>query len=164
MIAHLAGPSSQPSTTPSVLPPVTVPAPPSAAAHARDCTTVLQKLPIRLAGLEQRVVHPTPDSPYVVAWGEPPVVWKCGVPRPAELRAGSSAQAVAVDGVWFLPVARSDDTVWTAVDRAVYVAGTVPKRYAQPPLAPVAAAIGALPQVCVLDPRQPVDRQCTRRP
>ncbi|MGN6609568.1 MAG: DUF3515 domain-containing protein [Jatrophihabitans sp.] len=159
-----ADPKPTPTTSaPGALPAVTAPAPPLASAHQAECTEVLQKLPIQLSGLVQRVVHPTPDTPFVVAWGQPPVIWSCGVERPKELTPGSSAQAVAVDGVWFLPVASKDETIWTAVDRSVYFQVVVPKGYAQPPLAPIADAIATLPQVCVIDASKPLSQQCTRR-
>jgi hypothetical protein len=104
-------------------------------------------LPIRLAGLAPRVVHTTPSSPFVVAWGDPAVVLRCGVPRPARLSATSSL--LDVNGVSFLPVRVGDHTAYTAIDRAVYVEVDVPTSYSQPPIAPLATAIGkALHQVC----------------
>lgn len=156
-------PKSSSPTTPSALPAVSAEAPPLAATYSKQCTTVLQKLPIQLNGLVQRVVHPTPDSPFVVAWGDPPVVWSCGVDRPSELKAGSSAQIIAIDGVNFLPVAGKDATTWTAIDRAVYLDVVVPSSYRQPPLTAIADAIAALPAVCTVDAARPTAEQCTRR-
>ena len=158
-------PSASPSTgSTAVLGPVTVPAPPPNAAADAPCTQLLGALPITLTDLAGR---PARSSwTYVAAWGQPAIVLRCGVPRPAGLTPGSSAQAIAVDGVSWLPVAQRAVTIWTAVDRAAYIEVTVPKSYAQPPLAPIADAIAkALPAVCVIDPTQTdVTKLCTHRP
>ena len=65
------------------------------------------------------------DSPFAYAWGDPPVVLVCGVDRPAGWVVGESA--LQINGVQFY--VDTDDprtTVWTAVDRAVYVEVQVP--------------------------------------
>lgn len=160
-----SSPSGSPSSSPSALPPLTPSAPPSNPTTVGPCTKVLAALPESLAGLPGRVVRPKPDSVFVVAWGEPAVVLKCGMPRPTALTPGSSAQlfsANGANGVFWLPVRGSTDTVWTTVDRAVYVQVTVPNSYKQPPLAPLGDAIGkALPRVCVPQsaPGQPLPPQ-----
>lgn len=138
----------------SPLPAITVAAPPSDAATTASCTKVLEQLPVSLAGLTPRVVHSHPDSPYVVAWGDPAIVLRCGVTRPAGLHAASYGEVLTVDGVDFFVVSEGDDKtgtkVFTVVDRAVYVEVSVPKAYGQPPLAPLADAVAkALPgDVC----------------
>ena len=135
----------------SPLPAVTVAAPPSAAATtATACNSVLEQLPVSLAGLAPRVVHSRPDSPYVVAWGDPAIVLRCGVARPTGLAAASYGDVVTVDGVDFYVVSEGDDKtgtrVFTVVDRAVYIEVSVPKAYGQPPLGPLADAVAkALP-------------------
>lgn len=135
------------SASPSVLAPVTATAPASNAAAEAPCAQVLSRLPVELAGLPARVVHTTPSSPFVVAWGDPAIVLRCGVPKPARLSATSGL--IGVNGVYFLPVRTRDATIFTAIDRAVYVEIGVPTSYAQPPLGPLATALGkALPQVC----------------
>ena len=54
-----------------------------------------------------------------------------------------------MNSVNWLPVAVGNATVFTAVDRAVYVQVTVPKSYSQPPLAPISDAVAqALPPIC----------------
>jgi hypothetical protein len=143
---------------------VTVPAPPANPAADAPCTAVEAHLPLTLQGMNAR---PARSSwAYVVAWGDPAVVLVCGVPRPAALTPGSSAQTIGVDGVFWLPVQQHDVTVWTAIDRAVYVQVAVPRSYPQPPLAPIADAVAAaLPAVCVVDANAPdVSKLCTHRP
>jgi hypothetical protein len=155
------------------LPAVTVAAPPSDASAVAPCTKVLEQLPTSLSDLPARVVHPQPDSPFVVAWGDPPIVLRCGVARPAGLHASSSADTITSDGVVFLVGDQTNgDNAFTAVDRDVYVEVTVPTSYDQPPLGPLADAIAkALPAICTV-PAAPVPSAtpvptkdlCTRRP
>lgn len=161
-----AKPSATPTTTSTVLGPISVPAPPHVAAYDAPCTKVLGALPITLDALPGRPARST--TSYVAAWGDPPIVLRCGVPRPASLVPGSTAQifsANGADGVNWLPQKKKDATVWTTVDRAVYIEVTVPSTYATPPLNTLGSAIGkALPAVCSVDPSEPdVSKLCTRR-
>lgn len=63
-------------------------------------------------------------SPYAVAWGEPAIVLRCGVPRPPAL--GPTANLLVINGVEWLPEPGDDATTWTSVDRSVYVDVVVP--------------------------------------
>jgi hypothetical protein len=156
-----------PSASGSALPAITVAAPPLAASHAAACTKVLAALPVSVANLQPRVVHPHPDSPYVVAWGDPPVVLSCGVDRPKDLHAGSSAQFFLggnTSGPWYDVTSSGGANVWTTVDRAVYIAVSVPPTYHAAPLPVISRAIAsALPPVCAVDPKANPDTLCTRR-
>ncbi len=149
------------------LAPIRVPAPPADPAADAPCTKLLTALPITLSDLPGRPAQS--NSTYVAAWGDPAVVLRCGVPRPAGLRPGSADLDIAIDGVLWLPLQHKDDTVWTTVDRAAYIEVTVPRSYAQPPLGPVSDAITkTLPAVCVAQagPAQPAPdpkRLCTNR-
>lgn len=164
--------SGKPTSTPKALPPVSVAAPPANAAADTPCTTLLSNLPLSIVTsegtLQPRVAHST--WTYVVAWGDPAIVLRCGVPRPAALVPNSAALLVPVNGVSFLPVNGKKDNVFTAVDRAVYVEVSVPVGYAQPPLGPIADAIAkSMKQVCLPQslPGEPeVDpaKLCARRP
>jgi hypothetical protein len=136
---------------------VSVTAPTPSPAVIEPCAQVLSALPVQLDGLNPRKVAPAPDSGApVVAWGDPAIVLQCGVTRPKELTEGSSALVVAVNNVNWLPVTASNSTTFIAIDRAVYIAVTVPKSYAQPPLATLSTAIaGVLPQICSAAPDGP---------
>jgi hypothetical protein len=125
--AALTGPAPQPpaTATAAALGPVSVPAPPSSAAAARGCPAVISHLPVLLAGRPARPAQSV--SPYVAAWGEPPVVLRCGVPRPAAFVQTSAV--TVVNGVQWLAERRSGATLWTAVDREVYVEVSVPAGY-----------------------------------
>jgi hypothetical protein len=146
------------------LPAITVTPPPSDAAAAAPCTKLLQALPVQLDGLPSRPA--LSSSPYVVAWGEPAVVLRCGVPRPAGLVPGSSALLPGIDGVFYWHEQKSGKDVYTSVDRAVYVEVSVPTHYASAPMPAVSDAIAkALPAVCeVSSTETDVSKLCTHRP
>lgn len=166
--------AGRPSTAKSrgPLPELSYSAPPHAAAEAGPCAKLLALLPVTLKGLDQRAVHVTPESPDVVAWGDPAVVLRCGVERPTDLRAGSGTPYFIVGGTeagpYYDQVASGDDDVFTTVDRAVYISISVPRRYATGPVGPLSQLIAkALPPVCLVqntDGTVPDSKLCTRRP
>jgi hypothetical protein len=134
--------SVPPSATPTALGPVTVAPPPSSAAAARGCPAVVSRLPVVLDGRHSRPA--VSDSPYVAAWGEPPVVLRCGVPRPpAFVR---TSELSVVNGVQWLPERQPGGVRWTAVDREVYVEVLMPAGVTGSPVVDLSAAISqALP-------------------
>ena len=174
VIGHLTGQTGgkpkASSSTPSVLPAITLDATPHAAANAATCAKVLEQLPVTVDGLAPRVVHPHPDTPFVVAWGNPAVILRCGVDRPSSLHAGSTAQYFAggngQTGPWYDVTRSGAANVWTTVDRAVYVSIEVPATYASGPVVALSPGIAkALPAVCSTDPATAdVSKLCTRRP
>jgi hypothetical protein len=157
--SHEATPSGPP-------PPITVAAPPSNAAAEAPCAQVLSALPVKLGPLAPRAVHTEPDSPFVVAWGDPPVVLRCGVARPAALTPGSS-ELVFLLGVYWLPVQEKSSTVFTSVDRSVYVEVRVPKKMDYQPLPVLGRAIASkLKAICAVpedDSTYRPDQLCTHR-
>ena len=143
-------------------------APPHATAEQVPCTKLLSQLPVQLAKLAPRVVHAHPDTPFVVAWGDPAVVLSCGADRPKSLHAGSSAQYFTNGpgtGPYYDVVSSGGANVWTTVDRAPYISITVPSKYqggtVLPPLSRAIAA--ALPSVCSTADTAPLQKRCTRR-
>lgn len=142
-----------------------VAAPPHGTQLATPCAKLVSELPVTLAGLAPRAVHPTPDSPFVVAWGDPAIVLRCGVDRPAKLAPGSSELLTGVNGVFFLPDQGKNSTTFTVIDREPYVEVVVPKQYEGGPLSPIADAVTkALPAVCKVDATAPTKDLCTHRP
>jgi len=113
----------------------------------RLCPTLMGGLPLALADSPARPVRSA--SAYAAAWGEPPIVLRCGVPRPAALAADSSL--LLVNGVdWF--VEPGSDTVWTSVGRGVYVDVRVPSGQAAGPVALLSAVIDErLPPITASD-------------
>ncbi|MGY1617691.1 DUF3515 domain-containing protein [Geodermatophilus sp. SYSU D00691] len=105
------------------LPPLPVEAPPAAPGAEAPCTTLLGAMPLELAGELSRPVQS--DSPFVYAWGDPPVVLRCGVDRPAGFDV--TASLIQINAVqWFVDDSDPDVVVWTAVDRPVHVEVRIP--------------------------------------
>ncbi len=165
--------SSDTSSHPSqgaVLPPATVSAPPSSdSATVSACAQVISAMPLTLDGQNVRRTVSTPASGAIQAWGDPPIVLRCGVSRPAALHAGSSAQFQSggvAGGPYYDVTGAAGANVWTTVDRAVYIAVTVPSKYQGGDVMPtVSRAIAkVLPAVCSTNPQEPdVTTLCTRR-
>jgi hypothetical protein len=157
IIGHVSGtvPSGA-SSSPSAgvaLPAVTVAAPPPAdAATQAACLKVLEQLPTRVDGLDARQVVSSPSSPFVVGWGDPAVVLRCGVARPKDLVPGSSSLYVSASGAggpYYDVTSSGNDQIYTAVDRAVYIEISIPAKYSSGPLPALSEIIaGALPAVC----------------
>ena len=118
--AAVEAPTSGPRAELPVLPvPVPDPTPEVDAA----CPALMAALPLELAGEPSRRVDS--DTPYAYAWGDPPTVLVCGVARPEGFAVG--AGLIQINGVlWFVDTSDPEVTVWTAVDRSVYVQVQVP--------------------------------------
>ena len=94
---------------------------------------------------DQRTIPTTPGSRYTAAWGDPAVVMRCGVSRPAGLT--RTSEVIEVNGVdWFL-VETDDAYVFTTVNRAanveVSVPRSVPRTEATAPLVDLAPGVRA---------------------
>jgi hypothetical protein len=139
-------PPPPPAPTPAAaaLPAVPVEPPPAQSEAAqRACQELIAALPTTLGDRPARPVRS--PSPYVAAWGEPAVVLRCGVAKPAGYLPDS--QVFEIGGVRWFPVQRGAGTVWTATDRAVYVEVTAPTAAASDPVARLATAVSrALPR------------------
>ncbi|RBY82268.1 DUF3515 domain-containing protein [Blastococcus sp. TF02A-26] len=106
------------------LPVLEVPVPPATPETDAACPRFMTDLPVELAGERSRPVRS--DTPYAYAWGEPPVVLRCGVERPAGFVVGGP-QLFVLNGVaWFVDTTDPDVNVFTVVDRSVYVELAIP--------------------------------------
>ncbi|EDY46261.1 conserved hypothetical protein [Streptomyces sp. SPB074] len=127
-----------------------VPAPGAAAAKA--CRKLRAELPEHVDGLGKN--DPAPESELTAGWGDPAIILRCGVPRPAALD-DPKTDGVGVDGVdWAIvhedggpyrlyttlriayvevtiPAARADDGLSPLTDFAKPVARTIPKGIAE---------------------------------
>jgi hypothetical protein len=92
----------------------------------RACAALLDALPEVVSDAVRRDVEPASD--HAAAWGDPPVVLRCGVPLPAEFR--RDAQLLDVDGVGWFPVDGEGGTFFTASDYEPYVEVAIPDDYA----------------------------------
>ncbi|MFN2494351.1 MAG: DUF3515 domain-containing protein [Pseudonocardiaceae bacterium] len=128
---------------------------PAPAATSADCGRLLAALPDELDGdlARRQLAAPVPSG--TAAWGDPPVVLRCGLDRPAELTATS--WLLDVSGVAFLQLSQLSDagiTSWVAVDRPVYVVVTMPADAGSGPLQQLAEVISdTLPPATKTTPR-----------
>ncbi|MGW0227528.1 DUF3515 domain-containing protein [Actinopolymorpha singaporensis] len=120
-------------------PTVRVEQPHPTGAAASACRALTAALPTKVLGESARVVQPS--SPNTAAWGDPPILLRCGVPRPAKLLA--SSECLVIDGVGWFSERATRGYIFTTVGRDAYVEMSVPSAY-QPPssaLVDVAAAV-----------------------
>ncbi|MGH3448562.1 MAG: DUF3515 domain-containing protein [Nocardioidaceae bacterium] len=118
---------------------VTAPSPSGTAAH--ECAKLIHDLPTQVDGLDQRAV--TPENALAGAWGDPPIVLRCGVGRPAGLRRDS--RCPTINNVGWLAHHTDDGWLFTTIGRSAYVEVRVPADYqpASDALVDLAAVIKA---------------------
>ncbi|MFD2091345.1 DUF3515 domain-containing protein [Blastococcus deserti] len=105
-----------------------------------SCPALMGSLPFELAGETSRRVQS--DTPNAYAWGDPPIVLVCGVDRPAGYVVGVSA--MQINGVqWYVDTSDPGSTVWTTVDRPVYVEITLPAEVDSAPVTALTPEIAA---------------------
>ncbi len=97
------------------------------------CQALAENLPETLDGAGRRPT--TPDSAATAAWGEPPLVMRCGVDRPEALTATSVL--LEVNSVGWLPEPLEAGIIFTAVDwpsaeDPIFVEISIPDVYASP--------------------------------
>jgi hypothetical protein len=108
------------------------------------CAQLRRQLPQRLDGQQRRRTQP--NSPSTDAWGDPAIVLRCGVPRPAAYR--QTSELIGINGVDWLPEPVVGGYRFTTVGRAANVEVSVPSVYSPEvdPLVDLAAPIrSALP-------------------
>ncbi|MFF8959185.1 DUF3515 domain-containing protein [Streptomyces sp. NPDC014894] len=93
----------------------------------RMCEALHDELPDSVAGLERRDTEPS--SRLTAAWGDPAVVLRCGVPRPAEMNNPKAPGAKVSDVDWMLEGPEDGAYRSTTVYREVYVELTLPTKY-----------------------------------
>ena len=116
-----------------------VPEPTGAAASA--CRDLVDSLPDVVDGEQRRTVDPA--TGLTAAWGDPPIVLRCGVPRPDAYELTSLLGTF--DGVDWLPVEADDGYVFYATGRVAWIEVAVPSAYAPEsnPLIDLASVVSA---------------------
>jgi hypothetical protein len=118
---------------------------------ARLCGALARRLPGRLDGQARRSV--SPDSALTAAWGDPPIVLRCGVPVPPGL--APTAELTVVNGISWFPEpgaagsgggSGSGSAVFTEVGRQARAEVAVPAsdEPAGPVLVPLSDVIAAV--------------------
>jgi hypothetical protein len=117
---------------------VSVDAYPTTRGSAVDCKGLLSDLPPSVADQPRRTV----EDKLAGAWGDPPIILRCGVEKPARLK--PTSQCHEVNGVGWLAERESDGWLFTTIGRKLYVSLEVPTDYepAADALADVADLIG----------------------
>jgi hypothetical protein len=114
--------------------PVEVDSPSLQDGPARRCAGLTRALPETVAGQQRRDVDPA--DAFGAAWGDPPIVLRCGVGRPAgfDPTFGSCQSANGVD--WYIPerqiTGEPVDIAMTTIGRAANVEVRLPAEYFPP--------------------------------
>jgi hypothetical protein len=116
--------------------PVEVDPPRLTGASAEQCEDLVKALPDVVADEGRREVSPIDAA--AAAWGDdPPIVLRCGVPRPEALQPDS--RCFVVNDVGWFAEEQPDGVVFTTIGRSTYVEINVPDEHA-----PEADALPAL--------------------
>jgi len=112
---------------------VEVDAPELSGPDAAACADLVDGLPDKVADELRRPV--APDDRSAAAWGDPPIVLGCGVPRPGDFDDLSTCQIT--NGVaWFIPdeqiTGDAVDIVMTTIGRSPGVEVRIPAEYFPP--------------------------------
>ncbi len=103
------------------------------------CAKLAAALPAKVDDLHRRRTDPTATT--LAAWGDPPVVLRCGVGQPAGLTATSQLSGVnEVD--WYVDE-QPTQRVWTTFARAANVEVTIPDSHS-PAVGPVVDLANAI--------------------
>ncbi|WP_078862393.1 DUF3515 domain-containing protein [Streptomyces sp. NRRL F-5123] len=105
------------------------------------CRALHEVLPQRVGGLSRHDLKP--ESDLTAGWGDPAIVLRCGVPRPA-VDDDPGADGVDVDQVgWSVEHVADGSLRLTTTYRKAYVEVTLPKKYAADvgPLTDLAGAV-----------------------
>ena len=89
------------------------------------CLGLSRQLPETLNSQSKRPVEPL--NIRTAAWGDPPIVYRCGVGRPAALTPTSFV--TSVNGVDWFPEEHTEGFVFTTINREANIEVTVPKAY-----------------------------------
>ena len=90
------------------------------------CDPFLAALPVQILGETMRETVPTEAS--AAAWGDPPIIVRCGVSTPATLAMDSGL--VEVEGITWFPEPLTNGTLFTTVGIRPVIELTVPRDYA----------------------------------
>jgi hypothetical protein len=133
--------------------PVAIAAAPAPQADGAACQALMKVLPDALGDYHRaQAVDPVPAG--AAAWqsapdGEP-VILRCGLDRPDDFVASSPLQGVN-DVQWFR-IAGEGRTTWVTVDRAAYVALTLPDGSGPTPIQLISRAVAQVMPATPLDP------------
>ena len=103
------------------------PAPSPTGEAAQECAQLWAALPTTLEGQGRRATEPDGVT-TTAAWGDPPIVLRCGVGRPEGM--DPTSEAVEIDGVSWFPQQLTAGYRFTTTGLGTRVEVTVPAAYA----------------------------------
>jgi Protein of unknown function (DUF3515) len=138
--------------------PVAISGVPAPQASDPSCQALIGALPQQL-GDYRRAAVTQPAPPGAAAWrngpGGEPVILRCGLDRPGDFVVGTPIQQVD-DVQWFRVSDQASDLItWFAVDRAVYVALTLPQDSGPTPIQDISEVIAKTLPARPLNPGPP---------
>ncbi|MGW2569919.1 DUF3515 domain-containing protein [Streptomyces sp. NPDC001537] len=99
------------------------------------CRSLDKVLPAKVDGLSRR--DPEPASALTAGWGNPAIILRCGVARPAEM-SDPEADGVEVNGVgWLLQKQNDGSFRFTSTLRKAYVEVSIPAKRTGDGMAPL---------------------------
>ncbi|GAA2512428.1 DUF3515 domain-containing protein [Streptomyces longisporus] len=99
------------------------------------CRSLDKVLPAKVDGLSRR--DPEPASALTAGWGNPAIILRCGVLRPAEM-SDPEADGVEVNGVgWLLQKQKDGSFRFTSTLRKAYVEVSIPAKRTGDGMAPL---------------------------
>jgi hypothetical protein len=106
------------------------------------CAVMADRLPSRL--LNQERVATSQRSPAVAAWGDPAIIWRCGVTPPGP----TTQDCIAVNGIDWVVEPLDDGTGFVSYGRDPAVQVLVPDAYAPETFAltSLSTAVSTVPQ------------------
>jgi hypothetical protein len=113
-----------------------------------SCAAVAAHWPATVGGKQR--VDTYPADPAVRAWGDPPVIARCGLPEPGP----TTDQCLGVSGVDWVAHRLDDGVRFTTYGRSPAIEVLVPKDYSPEPL-----VLGAFTRAAQAIPQG--DRRCT---
>lgn len=146
LVLRLSAPGEQPRAERNANQPLAVVPVPAPRADSQECAAVLKKLPKQLRSNGKqlnrlRLAKPAPRATIAWAAGNDPVILRCGLEKPAELK--PTSELTEVSGVRWLRVADQGRSTYYAVDRPAYLAITVPDSVGTGPLQDASNAVRA---------------------